>query len=158
MTKPVSKWGGDVSGIVTIHKEGVLETYSVYHLSQSPEMDDIIGTDYLYQYIKDYSSLIPVSSDVTDTSWECYEPDSDVSDIIVDNTIKDYSSVSKVNPTDQKTDVKFNIKAMTSTKDNSKYFCYQKRDEGTENTTTSLYIPNRSILQYANMAGKMGFD
>lgn len=150
-------WGAQITAVISVHKQGDLQTYSVYYQGSEPTLTDTVGTKYLDQYISEYSTYIerPYAADGSSYRWACYKADNVPSSSWQTNgRITDFVAAAKAKSS--------SIQVGTSgasddgtLSDNINQFCYVDEHQGS--AVGSLHITDRPLLQVAALAGKMGF-
>lgn len=150
-------WGAQITAVISVHKQGDLQTYSVYYQGSEPTLKDTVGTKYLDQYISEYSTYVerPYAADGSSYKWACYKADNVPSSSWQTNgRITDFVAASKAKSS--------SIQVGTSgasddgtLSDNINQFCYVDGHQGS--AVESLHITDRPLLQVAALAGKMGF-
>lgn len=150
-------WGAQITAVISVHKQGDLQTYSVYYQGSEPTLTDTVGTKYLDQYISEYSTYIerPYAADGSSYRWACYKADNVPSSSWQTNgRITDFVAAAKAKSS--------SIQVGTSgasddgtLSDNINQFCYVDEHQGS--AVESLHITDRPLLQVAALAGKMGF-
>jgi len=146
-------WGEEVSGILSAHKKGELQTYAVYYTSSVPETEDIVGIDYLEQYISNYKAYIPDPEE--DSKWSCYQSDDTIKTDQSGNLL--YENMIDATPAALISGLEYDPENGTVRKGKdlpAEAFCYADQPSDSAN---SLYITTRPDLQYYSVAGKLGY-
>ena len=140
-------WGAKLVGTISSYKLGDLVTYTPYYKNPNPKSEDAVGTAYLDDYLSNYVAYIPAGQIGEDGStYETVYYEGVASGDWFDdstNTIKDFSSA--VNPDLEPTDKVNNLTT----------FAYDRNLDG--HAMESLGVEEKSLLQLAAFAGKMGF-
>ena len=150
-------WGAQITAVISVHKQGDLQTYSVYYQGSEPTLKDTVGTKYLDQYISEYSTYVerPYSADGSSYKWACYKADNVPSSSWQTNgRITDFVAASKA----KSSSIQIGTSGASddgTLSDNVNQFCYVDGHQGS--AVESLHITDRPLLQVAALAGKMGF-
>lgn len=152
-------WGEVQYATITAHKEGYLQTFAVYDSNIVPETDEIVGLDYLDEYIDNYKVIVP---QFKDDKWTCYNSNEAIDDATwVSGTgqitnFEEAAKYSKGTLAGVLLDPTTGVTIPSST--NRNMFCYgHDKDDVILGSTKSLYLSNRPLLQNAVLGHKLGF-
>lgn len=154
-------WGAKVTAVISIHKQGDLQTYAVSYESSNPDYSDSTRTSYLKQYITNYRTYTKYSdeNDVDSAGWTCYEPTTTTTSdgkTITGDLIKSDSSIYSTVLKDIRASDSASQK-ITALGDQSVYyngFCFKNTADA---SVASLQLDKLNGLHYYSMAARMGF-
>lgn len=151
-------WGEIQNATITSHKEGYLQTFAIYGANAVPNTDEIVGLNYLEDYINSYQTIVP---GYTNNGWACYLPDKTPNDeewIDESGRITNFEYASHFLKGDTEKGTLDPVTGVTSELPGDDLFCYADKNNTPSSAAASLYFDSRPLLQIASFAGKLKFE